>query len=79
MMILKKSSFGPGDTGVILPGYNAWVVGNEPVVVIDFTSLMGYALEVKQRRSNVSSSIQALECKSFNLLYKTYNQYLLIA
>jgi hypothetical protein len=39
MMILKKNSFGPGDTGVILPGHNAWVVGNEPVVVIDFTSL----------------------------------------
>jgi hypothetical protein len=29
----------PGDTGVILPGHNAWVVGNEPVVAIDFTSL----------------------------------------
>jgi hypothetical protein len=39
MMILKKNSFGPGDKDVILPGHNAWVVGNEPVVAIDFTSL----------------------------------------
>ena len=39
MMLLEKNSFGPGDTGVILPGHNAWVVGNEPVVVIDSTSL----------------------------------------
>ncbi|CAN5497953.1 hypothetical protein BH18THE2_BH18THE2_25400 [soil metagenome] len=39
MMILKKNSFGPGDMGVIPPGHNAWVIGNEPVVAIDFTSL----------------------------------------
>jgi hypothetical protein len=39
MMILKKNSFGPGDTGVIPPGHNAWVIGNKPVIAIDFTSL----------------------------------------
>ena len=38
-MILKKNSFGPGDMGVIPPGHNAWVIGNESVVAIDFTSL----------------------------------------
>ncbi len=43
MMILKKNSFGPGDMGVIPPGHNAWVIGNEPVVAIDFTSLKDYA------------------------------------
>lgn len=43
MMILKKNSFGPGDMGAILPGHNAWVIGNEPVVAIDFTSLKDYA------------------------------------
>jgi hypothetical protein len=35
IIILKRNSFGPGDTG----GHNAWVIGNEPVVAIDFTSL----------------------------------------
>jgi mannose-6-phosphate isomerase-like protein (cupin superfamily) len=27
--------FGPGDVGVIRPGHDAWVVGDEPVVGID--------------------------------------------
>ena len=32
-----------GDAAVIPPGHNAWVVGNEPVVAIDFTGLKDYA------------------------------------
>lgn len=28
---------GPGDTAIILPGHNAWVVGDEPCIMIDFT------------------------------------------
>ena len=32
-----EEEFGPGDAAVIPPGHNAWVVGNEPVVAIDFT------------------------------------------
>jgi quercetin dioxygenase-like cupin family protein len=35
--------FGPGDVGVIPPGHDAWVVGNEPVVIIDVTGLANYA------------------------------------
>ena len=38
-----EEEFGPCDTAVILPGHNAWVVGNEPVVAIDFTGLADYA------------------------------------
>jgi hypothetical protein len=34
---------GPGDTAVIPTGHNAWVVGNESVVAIDFTGLKEYA------------------------------------
>jgi ethanolamine utilization protein EutQ (cupin superfamily) len=34
---------GPGDTAVIPPGHNAWVVGDEPCVSIDFTGLKDYA------------------------------------
>jgi uncharacterized cupin superfamily protein len=35
--------FGPGDVGVIAPGHDAWVVGNEPVVAIDITGMVNYA------------------------------------
>jgi hypothetical protein len=35
----SEEEFGPGYTRVIQPGHNAWVIGNEPVVAIDFTSL----------------------------------------
>ena len=41
----SEEEFGPGDTAVVLPGHNAWVVGNEPVVGIDFTGLKNYAKE----------------------------------
>jgi quercetin dioxygenase-like cupin family protein len=35
--------FGAGDVGVIAPGHDAWVVGNEPVVIIDITGMANYA------------------------------------
>ena len=38
-----EEEFGPGDTAVVPSGHNAWVVGNEPVVAIDFTGLADYA------------------------------------
>ena len=38
-----EKEFGPGDIGVVPPGHDAWVVGNEPVVVIDFTGFTHYA------------------------------------
>jgi hypothetical protein len=34
---------GPCDADVIPPGHNAWVIGDEPVVAIDFTGLKEYA------------------------------------
>jgi mannose-6-phosphate isomerase-like protein (cupin superfamily) len=34
---------GPGEAYVISPGHDAWVVGEEPVVFIDFSAAMeGY-------------------------------------
>jgi mannose-6-phosphate isomerase-like protein (cupin superfamily) len=33
-----EKTFGAGDAGVIPPGHDAWVVGNEPCVSIDFTA-----------------------------------------
>ena len=41
-MVLKKN-VGLVMLPVIPPGHNAWVVGNEPVVTIDFTGLREYA------------------------------------
>jgi len=35
--------YGPGDVGAVPPGHDAWVVGNEPVVMIDVTGLVNYA------------------------------------
>ena len=34
---------GPGDVVVIPPGHDAWVVGNDPVVVIDWGGATNYA------------------------------------
>jgi len=33
---------GPGDVADIPPGHNAWVIGSEPVVMIDFGSVEKY-------------------------------------
>ena len=38
-----EAEFGPGDVGVVPPGHDAWVVGDEPVVAIDMTGLGNYA------------------------------------
>ncbi len=38
-----EEEFGPGDVTMIPPGHDAWVVGNEPVVVVDITGMREYA------------------------------------
>jgi len=38
-----EEEFGLGDTAVIPPGHNSWVVGNEPVIAIDFTGAKDFA------------------------------------
>jgi hypothetical protein len=38
----KEEEFCPGDTAAIPPGNNAWVVGDELVVTMDFTGLKNY-------------------------------------
>ena len=32
-----------GEVSLIPPGHDAWVVGNEPVVVVDFQGMADYA------------------------------------
>jgi uncharacterized cupin superfamily protein len=39
----QEEEIGPGDAAVIPPGHDAWVVGTEPVVVIDLTGMVDYA------------------------------------
>ena len=39
----SQAEFGPGEISLIPPGHDAWVVGNETVVVIDITGMAGYA------------------------------------
>ena len=38
-----ETETGPGDKAVVPPGHNAWAVGNEPCIAIDFTGAKDYA------------------------------------
>jgi hypothetical protein len=37
----------PGDVSLLPPGHDAWVVGNEPVVIVDFQGMIDYAKQAK--------------------------------
>jgi quercetin dioxygenase-like cupin family protein len=39
----EESEFGPGDFGIIPPGHDAWVIGDEPYVFIDWQGMGDYA------------------------------------
>ncbi|MFF4366481.1 cupin domain-containing protein [Streptomyces sp. NPDC001594] len=39
----EAEDFGPGDFMQIAPGHDAWVVGDEPVVALDWTGYGNYA------------------------------------
>lgn len=38
-----EEEFGPGDFAIIPPGHDAWIVGDEPCVVIDWQGFADYA------------------------------------
>ncbi len=38
-----ESEIGPGEVVLVPPGHDAWVVGNEPCIGIDFTGARTYA------------------------------------
>jgi quercetin dioxygenase-like cupin family protein len=40
----QTADVGPGDAIHIPPGHDAWTVGDEACVVIDFAGLKGYAV-----------------------------------
>lgn len=37
-----EEEFGPGDVSLIPPGHDAWVVGEDPVVVIELSGMVHY-------------------------------------
>jgi hypothetical protein len=41
-----------GDVSFLPSGHDAWVVGNEPVVVVDFQGMVDYAMATKKKREH---------------------------
>ncbi len=39
----SEDEFVAGDVSLLPPGHDAWVVGNEPVVVVDISGMASYA------------------------------------
>ena len=39
----EQTEFGPGDFMTVAPGHDAWIVGDEPCVVIDWQGVADYA------------------------------------
>jgi uncharacterized RmlC-like cupin family protein len=40
---------GPGEALYVPPGHDAWVVGNEPFVAVDFTGMKEYAANTSKK------------------------------
>ncbi len=38
-----------GDVSLLPTGHDAWVVGNEPVVIVDFQGMVDYAKQARKR------------------------------
>lgn len=36
-----EEEFGDGDIAYVPPGHNSWVLGNEPLVILDFSGFKG--------------------------------------
>jgi hypothetical protein len=43
-----EQEFGPSDALYVPPGHDAWVVGNESFVAVDFTGMKEYAASTKK-------------------------------
>jgi ethanolamine utilization protein EutQ (cupin superfamily) len=44
-----EREFGPGEVSYVPPGHDAWVVGNEPFVAVDFTGMKEYASNISKK------------------------------
>ena len=38
---VTEEEFGDGDIAYVPPGHNSWVLGNEPLVILDFSGFKG--------------------------------------
>lgn len=45
-----EQEFGAGEAMYIPPGHDAWVVGNEPFVAVDFTGMKEYAATTASKK-----------------------------
>ncbi len=45
----KEQEFGPSEAMYVPPGHDAWVVGNEPFVAVDFTGMKEYAATTSKK------------------------------
>ena len=45
-----EKEFKAGDVSLLPSGHDAWVVGNEPVVVVDFQGMVDYAKASKRKK-----------------------------
>ena len=45
-----EKEFKAGDVSLLPSGHDAWVVGNEPVVVVDFQGMADYAKASKRKK-----------------------------
>lgn len=52
-----EMEIGPGDVFELPPGHDAWVVGNESWVAVDFAGVRSYARPADQRAERVLASI----------------------
>ena len=39
----EEAEYGPGDFAIMAPGHDAWTVGDEPCVVVDWQGFVDYA------------------------------------
>ena len=45
-----------GEVAIIPPGHDAWVVGNEPVIAVDFQGMRDYAKQSKTQSAQARTS-----------------------
>jgi mannose-6-phosphate isomerase-like protein (cupin superfamily) len=53
----EEAEIGPGDVVEVPPGHDAWVVGDQPCVLIDFGAVESYA--ERQRRPPLQEEVPA--------------------
>jgi hypothetical protein len=52
----REFDCGPGDVSLLPSGHDAWVVGNEPAVVVDFQGMLDYAKSPSKKAGSSAPS-----------------------